>query len=153
MNNIKTWLLAVTLLAAGMAGHAAGRLTVNGAEAELQVTEMTIVGSDASLTFADGTTATLPLYQLRFTPVADPTAIDGAGTLDFYVASRPAQDGRLEIGGATVGDAVRIFDLQGRLCQSARIEADPALLDISRLSRGIYVVLVGQRTAVKIQVR
>ncbi len=56
----------------------------------------------------------------------------------------------LQIRGSVVGELYRVFDLSGRIVASGQTDENVTAVSLSELSRGVYVVCVGNRTVGKI---
>ena len=77
-------------------------------------------------------------------PVAvavEPGATSPSSTL-FAVFPNPASD-RITIRGANIGEPVVLYDMVGRAVYSALI---PAVIDVSELPMGVYIVRVGAKS-------
>jgi hypothetical protein len=77
------------------------------------------------------------------------TAVGGEGYAPLRVYPNPATGGQLTIASEQwkPGDVAEVYDLLGVLVATQPIAGDLTLVDISRLSAGVYVVKVGSRAA------
>jgi hypothetical protein len=71
-----------------------------------------------------------------------PTDLDGVGNSAIHVYPNPVQS-QLIINGLQAEQVVRIYSLQGQLILSSEAESKTAVLDVSSLQLGDYLLQVG----------
>lgn len=150
MKNIKHLLMALALMGSS-AAMAEGYLTINGKPATPadNATSIEFDGDNALITFADNTTATLPLYQIMIS--ADPSATPVSGISINVMIAQNTVSQTLTIGGTEGGESIAVYDIMGRLVSRSTADANETTISTAGL-KGMYIVAVGNNV-VKIVVK
>ena len=112
-------------------------LTINGQTVESVVTRITFEGDNVVLHFkgGDSQTADMDAVVLGF-EYSPTTAISVLrGTVDNY----------LNLAGLDEGTVVSIYDAQGKLVRTTTVREAKAVLSVSTLRSGVYVLKAGRR--------
>ncbi len=87
---------------------------------------------------------------VSFEILADPNlSVQDQDLASFVMAPNPATDTIMLRSGKPIND-VTVFDLQGRMVLSQTIAKDPVTMDVGGLAPGMYLVVLDQRTAVRL---
>ena len=89
-------------------------------------------------------TAIKDIRQIRYGEQNQPTGIGNVQSATCHVYPNPTQD-RLVIENAE-GEKVYIFDIYGRLLQTANLQNGNATLNVSPLPQGEYLLLLNTQT-------
>ncbi len=89
-------------------------------------------------------TAIKDIRQIRYGEQNQPTGIGNVQSATCHVYPNPTQD-RLVIENAE-GEKVYIFDINGRLLQTANLQNGNATLNVSPLPQGEYLLLLNTQT-------
>ena len=91
-----------------------------------------------------GKNAIKNIRHIRYGEPATVTAIDDVNTASCHIYPNPTQD-MLIIDNAD-SDKAFIFDLNGRLLQTAAISGDHATINVTSLPQGDYILLLNTQT-------
>lgn len=112
-------------------------LTINGQTVESIVTRITFEGDNVVLHFKGGDSQTADMDAVVLGFEYSPTTAIGVlrGTVDNY----------LNLAGLDEGTVVSIYDAQGKLVRTTTVREAKAVLSVSTLRSGVYVLKAGRR--------
>ena len=112
-------------------------LTINGQTVESIVTRITFEGDNVVLHFkgGDSQTADMDAVVLGFEYSPTTSICVLRGTVDNY----------LNLAGLDEGTVVSIYDAQGKLVRTTTVREAKAVLSVSTLRSGVYVLKAGRR--------
>ena len=112
-------------------------LTINGQTVESIVTRITFEGDNVVLHFKGGESQTADMDAVVLGFEYSPTTAIGVlrGTVDNY----------LNLAGLDEGTVVSIYDAQGKLVRTTTVREAKAVLSVSTLRSGVYVLKAGRR--------
>ncbi len=112
-------------------------LTINGQTVESIVTRITFEGDNVVLHFKGGESQTADMDAVVLGFEYSPTTSIGVlrGTVDNY----------LNLAGLDEGTVVSIYDAQGKLVRTTTVREAKAVLSVSTLRSGVYVLKAGRR--------
>ena len=112
-------------------------LTINGQTVESVVTRITFEGDNVVLHFKGGDSQTADMYAVVLGFEYSPTTAISVlrGTVDNY----------LNLAGLDEGTVVSIYDAQGKLVRTTTVREAKAVLSVSTLRSGVYVLKAGRR--------
>ena len=131
--------VAVLLLAAISLAKAEGKqqLTINGQTVESIVTRITFEGDNVVLHFVGGDSQTADMDAVilgfEYSPVTSIYTL--RGTVEKF----------LSLDGLDEGTVVSIYDAQGKLVTTATAHEAKAVLSVSTLRSGVYVIKAGRQ--------
>jgi len=112
-------------------------LTINGQIVESVVTRITFEGDNVVLHFKGGESQTADMDAVVLGFEYSPTTAISVlrGTVDNY----------LNLAGLDEGTVVSIYDAQGKLVRTTTVREAKAVLSVSTLRSGVYVLKAGRR--------
>ncbi len=112
-------------------------LTINGQTVESVVTRITFEGDNVVLHFKGGESQTADMDAVVLGFEYSPTTAISVlrGTVDNY----------LNLAGLDEGTVVSIYDAQGKLVRTTTVREAKAVLSVSTLRSGVYVLKAGRR--------
>ena len=112
-------------------------LTINGQTVESIVTRITFEGDNVVLHFKGGESQTADMDAVVLGVEYSPTTALGVlrGTVDNY----------LNLAGLDEGTVVSIYDAQGKLVRTTTVREAKAVLSVSTLRSGVYVLKAGRQ--------
>lgn len=112
-------------------------LTINGQTVESIVTRITFEGDNVVLHFKGGESQTADMDAVVLGFEYSPTTAISVlrGTVDNY----------LNLAGLDEGTVVSIYDAQGKLVRTTTVREAKAVLSVSTLRSGVYVLKAGRR--------
>lgn len=140
---LSAYLLGVMCVSA-FADTVTQTVTVNGVEVTGKaVTQITFSGDNAVLTFSDNTTQKedIGLISIAFDYTVDTSGIGSVSMFNFS----GMVDGRLQLGGLEAGTAISLYNVTGKKLASATAADGSVSIDVSGLSRGVYIVKAGTK--------
>jgi len=112
-------------------------LTINGQTVESVVTRITFEGDNVVLHFKGGDSQTADMDAVvlgfEYSPTTSISVL--RGTVDNY----------LNLAGLDEGTVVSIYDAQGKLVRTTTVREAKAVLSVSTLRSGVYVLKAGRR--------
>lgn len=112
-------------------------LTINGQTVESVVTRITFEGDNVVLHFKGGESQTADMDAVvlgfEYSPTTSISVL--RGTVDNY----------LNLAGLDEGTVVSIYDAQGKLVRTTTVREAKAVLSVSTLRSGVYVLKAGRR--------
>lgn len=84
----------------------------------------------------------------------NPSGIKAVTEVDTELTVRQLSNGRLQVSGLADGDAVRVFDLSGRLLNTVMGNGSNSLsIDLSQQPKGVYIININNKRTIKLQVK
>lgn len=82
------------------------------------------------------------------------SGIKAVAEAETSLTVRQLSNGRLQVSGLADGDAVRVFDLSGRLLTTVKSDGSNSLsIDLSQQPKGVYIININNKRTIKLQVR
>ena len=84
----------------------------------------------------------------------NPSGIKAVAEAETSLTVRQLSNGRLQVSGLADDDAVRVFDLSGRLLTTVKSDGSNSLsIDLSQQPKGVYIININNKRTIKLQVR